>query len=255
MTVRCPHYRVAGPTTYLGPGFRSPRRSPTTKRDMCILLTVATYQTSRLLGRKKELDGLSIGNPQGLAQGADRLSENFIGFFRWRRYMCRGRDFRHARASRSIHVLQDLENDAVGQIDVTPDRRLKLLDFGLAVALEKGEQATDVYELTGETGSRRYMAPEVCLSQPYGVAVDVYSWAVVAFEIWSLRGKPFSTYSLETHAEKVVVAGERPSMPPTWSSDVKELLTCAWRGAVWESTSTPSRSRGQHRVDGVGRPN
>jgi serine/threonine protein kinase len=139
-------------------------------------------------------------------------------------------------------------------LGITPDRRLKLLDFGLAVALEKGEQATDVYELTGETGSRRYMAPEVCLSQPYGVAVDVYSWAVVAFEIWSLRGKPFSTYSLETHAEKVVVAGERPTMPPTWSSDVKELLACAWRGAVWESTSTPSRSRGQHRVDGVGRP-
>ena len=37
---------------------------------MCNLLTVATYQTSSLLGRKKELDGLSIGNPQGLAQGA-----------------------------------------------------------------------------------------------------------------------------------------------------------------------------------------
>ena len=31
--------------------------------------------------------------------------------------MCGGRDFRDARASRSIHVLQDLENDAVGQID------------------------------------------------------------------------------------------------------------------------------------------
>ena len=115
-------------------------------------------------------------------------------------------------------------------LGITPDRRLKLLDFGLAVALERGEQATDVYELTGETGSRRYMAPEVCLSEPYGVAVDVYSWAVVAFEIWSLRGKPFSTYSLEAHADKVVVAGERPRLPVAWSDDVKELLTYAWRG-------------------------
>ena len=52
-------------------------------------------------------------------------------------------------------------------------KRARALDFGLAVALEKGEQATDVYELTGETGSRRYMAPEVCLAEPYGVAVDV----------------------------------------------------------------------------------
>ena len=74
------------------------------------------------------------------------------------------------------------------------------------------------------------LAPEVCLSEPYGVAVDVYSWAVVAFEIWSLRGKPFSTYSLEAHADKVVVAGERPRLPVAWSDDVKELLSASWRG-------------------------
>ena len=45
------------------------------------------------------------------------------------------------------------------------------------------------------------------------VSTQVYSWAVVAFEVWSLRGKPFSTYSLEAHADKVVVAGERPRLP------------------------------------------
>ena len=62
------------------------------------------------------------------------------------------------------------------------------------------------------------------------IAVDVYSWAVVAFEIWSLRGKPFSTYSLEAHADKVVVAGERPRLPVAWSDDIKDLLGYAWRG-------------------------
>jgi len=69
------------------------------------------------------------------------------------------------------------------------------------------------------------------------ISTQVYSWAVVAFEVWSLRGKPFSTYSLEAHADKVVVGGERPRMPPTWSEDLKELLTCTWRGDPQERAS------------------
>ena len=120
---------------------------------------------------------------------------------------------------------RDVKPDNLG---ITHAGRLKLLDFGLAVALKKGETESDVYELTGGTVSRRYMAPEVFREEPYGVAVDVYSWAVVACEVWSLRGKPYAGYSLDTHAERVVGAGERPPLPHAWSADVKELLSDAW---------------------------
>ena len=88
-------------------------------------------------------------------------------------------------------------------------------DFGLAVAIQK-DNDDDRYELTGGTGSRRYMAPEVCREEPYGakqcmnqmsrrqldgvpsspvdlrtgVKVDVFSWAIASWEIWTLKGKP-----------------------------------------------------------------
>ena len=41
--------------------------------------------------------------------------------------------------------------------------------------------------MTPETGSYRYMAPEVFRHDPYDWEVDVYSYAIVAFEILEAR--------------------------------------------------------------------
>ena len=43
----------------------------------------------------------------------------------------------------------------------TADGQLKIIDFGLCTCVRKGETQNDTYELTGCTGSVRYMAPEV----------------------------------------------------------------------------------------------
>lgn len=87
----------------------------------------------------------------------------------------------------SVVVHRDLKPDNVG---ITSARRCLLLDFGLAVALrvESNVNCDDTYEMTGLTGSRRYMAPEVCRKQPYGIAVDVYSLALVVWEVLALKG-------------------------------------------------------------------
>ena len=45
----------------------------------------------------------------------------------------------------------------------------------------------DTYCMTPETGSYRYMAPEVFRHEAYDWEVDVYSWAIVAFEILEAR--------------------------------------------------------------------
>lgn len=36
----------------------------------------------------------------------------------------------------------------------------------------------------GETGSYLYMAPECMLSKPYNEKVDIFSLAVILFEVW-----------------------------------------------------------------------
>ena len=38
--------------------------------------------------------------------------------------------------------------------------------------------------MTGMTGSLRYMATEVALCQPYCEAVDIYSFGIIAYEMY-----------------------------------------------------------------------
>ena len=57
---------------------------------------------------------------------------------------------------------------------------VKILDFGLAKVIEKGSpMSDDVYEMSGETGSLRYMAPEVADALPYNHKADVYSFGML----------------------------------------------------------------------------
>ncbi|XP_073391374.1 serine/threonine-protein kinase VIK [Physcomitrium patens] len=62
---------------------------------------------------------------------------------------------------------------------------LKVADFGLGKLLDVSE-ATQQYLMTGETGSYRYMAPEVFLHKAYDKSVDVFSFAVIVHELFEV---------------------------------------------------------------------
>ena len=62
----------------------------------------------------------------------------------------------------------------------TIDGTVKLIDFGLATVVDGGStNRNDVYEMSGETGSLRYMAPEVAACRPYNHKADVYSFGKI----------------------------------------------------------------------------
>jgi serine/threonine protein kinase len=73
-----------------------------------------------------------------------------------------------------------LKPDNVG---FTSDGELKLFDFGLVTCVRSRVNSNAAYEMTGYTGSLRYMAPEVALRLPYTEKVDVYSFAIMVWQM------------------------------------------------------------------------
>ena len=62
--------------------------------------------------------------------------------------------------------------------------------------------------------------------KPYNQSVDVYSYAVLMWEVLSLK-KPFEGYQYERWL-KCVVRGERPAIDPQWSESLQLLIENCW---------------------------
>eukprot|EP00934_Nitzschia_sp_Nitz4_P000585 Nitzschia sp. Nitz4//scaffold190_size42200//30078//33516//NITZ4_007394-RA/size42200-processed-gene-0.52-mRNA-1//-1//CDS//3329540150//585//frame0 len=106
-------------------------------------------------------------------------------------------------------LFRDLKPDNIG---FDAKGMLKLFDFGLArEAKECDALENGTYKMSGHTGSRRYMAPEVARGKAYNKSVDVYSFGILLWEMCSLE-KPYMGYSSKRHMKDVVLGGERPKM-------------------------------------------
>jgi len=112
-------------------------------------------------------------------------------------------------------------------IGFTKDGALKLLDFGLCTCVKKGESPETTYQMTGNTGSLRYMAPEVALRRPYNEKVDVYSYGIV---VWQMARDqvPYKHLNKADFMTKVALQGERPKPDKSWPSAFTNLLESCW---------------------------
>jgi serine/threonine protein kinase len=132
-----------------------------------------------------------------------------------------------ARAMRYLHnhmlLFRDLKPENVAY-DIRGDMRL--FDFGLAKELAvKDLVEGDDYHCTGLTGSRRYMAPEVIACKDYGLKADVYSYAIVVWEVVAGQSAyKHHAQTLEDHFEHVVVKGKRPSKRALKGSQLSNTL-------------------------------
>jgi serine/threonine protein kinase len=84
-------------------------------------------------------------------------------------------------------------------------------------------------DVTGQTGSLRYMAPEVWASETYSHKADVFSFAILAFELLS-RERAYEAHllTMEQVAQAVCRSGLRPTLPKRWPADLSELLARCW---------------------------
>lgn len=122
----------------------------------------------------------------------------------------------------------NVSNFSSRYIGFSLDGTVKIIDFGLSKILENSDPSSDeLYNMSGETGSLRYMAPEVAEANPYNHKADVYSFGMILWEL-NAGKKPFQGLSRELFYERVVHGGERPSMNKKWPPELCKLISQCW---------------------------
>lgn len=105
----------------------------------------------------------------------------------------------------------------------------KLTDFGVS-------RETTQSQMTAETGTYRWMAPEVLRHEHYSASADVYSWALVAFECIA-HEIPFKYLNGLQAAVKVALKDKRPELHPNTPQAFARLIQRCWSREVSDRPS------------------
>lgn len=112
--------------------------------------------------------------------------------------VARGLAYLHNRKPTAV-IHRDLKPS---NILLTASWRAKIADFGISSVKPRAE---DIYEMTGETGTYRYMAPEVLRYKPYNCKVDMWSMGMLTYAIFV--EEPFKQCRSNLHLFQVFEKG------------------------------------------------
>nr|KYP32642.1 Serine/threonine-protein kinase HT1 [Cajanus cajan] len=101
-------------------------------------------------------------------------------------------------------------------------RTLKIADFGVARI-----EASNPHDMTGETGTLGYMAPEVLNGNPYNRKCDVYSFGICLWEIYCCD-MPYPDLSFSEVTSAVVRQNLRPEIPRCCPSSLANVMKRCW---------------------------
>ncbi|XP_062498769.1 uncharacterized protein LOC134176108 [Corticium candelabrum] len=86
-------------------------------------------------------------------------------------------------------------------------------------------EMTDLSE--NSIGTVRWSAPELARREIYDESIDVYSFGIVLWEIWS-RGFPFQQYRFAHQVDDAVERGERPVVPDDCLDEYATVMQACW---------------------------
>lgn len=144
-------------------------------------------------------------------------------------------DLRHAciwalQAARGVAYLHGMRPKPIMHRDLKPanlllfsrGRVLKICDFGTACAIKT--------QMTNNTGSASYMAPEVFATSSYLESGDVFSWSIIFWEILA-RMHPYSQHTYSNPYQilwRVKQDGIRPAVIESCPVIIWTLITRSW---------------------------
>ncbi|KAJ8633081.1 hypothetical protein MRB53_026417 [Persea americana] len=101
-------------------------------------------------------------------------------------------------------------------------RTIKIADFGVARV-----EAQNPRDMTGETGTLGYMAPEVLAGKPYNRRCDVYSFGICLWEIYCCD-MPYPDLSFVEVSSGVVQQSLRPEIPRCCPNSLANIMRKCW---------------------------
>jgi eukaryotic-like serine/threonine-protein kinase len=119
-----------------------------------------------------------------------------------------------------------------GNILLGADGRARLLDFGIAHAVDAGQAAHDLTGAGMAVGTLPYMAPEQLAAEPTTPASDVYALGVVLYEMLSGR-RPYAA------ASPVTLAREQAQPPPRIADAPEPLVDLALAALAADISARP----------------
>ncbi|KAL0678487.1 hypothetical protein Bca4012_006468 [Brassica carinata] len=127
-----------------------------------------------------------------------------------------------ARGMEYIHSQKIVHRDLKPEnVLIDKDFNLKVADFGIAC----DEENCDI--LGAETGTYRWMAPEVLSRKPHGGKSDVYSFGLVLWEM-AAGAVPFEKMGPVQAAFAVMHKNTRPAIPKKCPAPMKDLIEQCW---------------------------
>ena len=134
----------------------------------------------------------------------------------------------HQEALKGYRVIhRDIKPTNVG---VMANGHVVLSDFGLVSLWKRDRRGDKARALTGMTGSLRYMAPEIALSEPYNFKCDVFSFTSLLYLMCSGR-TPFEGMECDEYMARVCRGTFRPPLHRTWPASLRALMQLGWADA------------------------
>jgi len=117
----------------------------------------------------------------------------------------------------SRNILYKFDNHAKDPLYI----HCKVCDFGLSRAKEGSV-------MTAFCGAMEWMAPEAYRGEQYTEAVDVFSFAIICWEIFTARDPAISANKNPREYAAAVSSGYRLEIPTQCPLHWKELIECCW---------------------------